>query len=245
MLLSKDDHTQKGIVMNRQIFITFILLSLLCFSEDQGIEYRGVVTKHHLSKKNTTQILVKRDIPSECNRSTLLTNTMVWTGNYAHEKVPEKCKSTFVHTTGHLQPMKLHKELETYGELETLKFIKEMQTHRNMLLIDCRKKKWYDYMTIPGAVNMPFHYFKYHEMHAFEFEHALQNMGVRIIDDEGHYDFTQAKTILLFCNGPWCSQSPKMIHALLKAGYPPRKIKWYRGGMQSWLGAGMTSIKRR
>jgi rhodanese-related sulfurtransferase len=231
--------------MNLPIFITFILLTLLCFAEDKGIEYSGVMAKHHLSKKDTQQILVKRNIPAQCDRQEFLTNEMVWTGNYAHAKVPEVCKSTFVHTTGHLQPMILHKDLETYGELETLKFIQEMQTRRDMMLIDCRKKKWYDYMTIPGATNMPFHYFKYRDVHEFEFEHALRAMDVKVIDDEGHYDFREAKTILLFCNGPWCSQSPKMIHALLEVGYPPQKIKWYRGGIQSWVGAGMTSIKRR
>ncbi|MGC9352054.1 MAG: rhodanese-like domain-containing protein [Sulfurovum sp.] len=195
--------------MNRQFFITFVLLSMLCFAEEKEIEYSGVMTKHHFSKKDTQQILVKRNIPAQCDKQEFLTNEMVWTGNYAHTKVPEVCKSTFVHTTGHLQPMRLHKDLETYGELETLKFIKEMQRDQDMLLIDCRKKKWYDYMTIPGAINMPFHYFKYHEMHTFEFENALQEMGVKILDDEGHYDFNGAKTILLFCNGACGAASPQ------------------------------------
>ncbi|MBD3790953.1 MAG: rhodanese-like domain-containing protein [Campylobacterales bacterium] len=230
--------------MKQQIFITFILVSVLCLAEE-GIEYRGVMTKHHFTQKDIQQILIKREIPEQCNRQALLTNEMVWTGNYAHAKVPDKCKSTFVHTTGHLQPMKLHPELETYGELETLAFIKAMQTREDMLLIDSRKEKWYRYMTIPGAINMPFHHFKYREQYEFLFEQALKEMGVRIVNEEGQYDFTDAKTILLFCNGPWCSQSPKMVHALLEVGYPPRKIKWYRGGVQSWLGAGLTSTKRR
>ena len=34
-----------------------------------------------------------------------------------------------------------------------------------------------------------------------------------------------------------------MIKQLLKIGYPAEKIKWYRGGMQSWLGLGMTSTR--
>ena len=231
--------------MDRQLFITFILLSVLCFAENEGLEYRGVMTKHHVTQKDIQQILVKRNIPVECDKQEFLTNEMVWTGNYANEKVPQICKSTFVHTTGHLQPIKLHKDLDTYGELETLEFIKQMQTRNDMLLIDSRKEKWYGYMTIPGAINIPFDYFKYRDIHEFEFEHGLKEMGVKILDEDGHYDFTQAKTILVFCNGPWCSQSPKMIHALLEVGYPPQKIKWYRGGMQSWLGAGLTSTKRR
>lgn len=228
-----------------QLFTVFVFVTAFAFSEEEGLEYTGVMTKHHVGKKKLQQILVQRHIPSQCDRQELLTNEMVWTGNYAHEKVPQQCKSTFVHTTGHLQPMKLHEALETYGELETLRFIKEMQTRDDMLLIDSRKQKWYDHMTIPGARNIPFHYFRYREQYLFRFEHALKEMGVKILDDEGHYDFTAAKTILLFCNGAWCSQSPKMIHALLEVGYPSQKIKWYRGGMQSWLGAGMTSTKKR
>ena len=39
------------------------------------------------------------------------------------------------------------------------------------------------------------------------------------------YDFSKAKTLVLFCNGPWCSQSPDMIFALLEIGYPPEKLK--------------------
>jgi rhodanese-related sulfurtransferase len=35
-----------------------------------------------------------------------------------------------------------------------------------------------------------------------------------------------------------------MVKALLVIGYPPKKMKWYRGGMQSWLGAGLTSTRK-
>lgn len=230
-------------MMLKQAVFTTIVFASLCIADHTGIEFSGVISKHHFSKKNIRHILIKRNIPSQCKKQELITNEMVWTGNYANARVPDVCKSTFVHTTGHLQPMKLHKDLETYGELETLEFIKKMQSNKDMLLVDSRKKKWYAYMTIPGAINMPFHYFKYKENYAFEFEYALRDLGVKIIGDEGDYDFSNAKTILLFCNGAWCSQSPKMIHALLEAGYPPNKIKWYRGGMQSWLGAGLTSTK--
>ena len=53
-----------------------------------------------------------------------------------------------------------------------------------------------------------------------------------------------AKMITLFCNGPWCSLSVTTIQALLEIGYPTEKIKWYRGGMQEWLAAGMTSTRK-
>jgi len=206
-----------------------------------GIEYTGVMVT--VQKPNGKQLnyLVERKIPAECKKIPI-NNEMLWTGNYANPEVPAPCKSTYVHTKGKLQPMHLDEDLETYGELEVLAFIKEMQQNNKMMLIDSRKETWYNYMTIPGAVNMPFVYFKERENYEFHFEYALKHLGV-FQNKEGEYDFEDAKTILLFCNGPWCSQSPTMIHALLEIGYPAEKIKWYRGGMQDWLGAGMTSTR--
>jgi rhodanese-related sulfurtransferase len=138
--------------------------------------------------------------------------------------------------------MYLHEDITTYGELEVLAFMKHMQTDDSLMLIDSRKQEWYDYRTIPGAVNMPFHHFKERESFEFEFEHALRALGVVIHEDET-LDFTKAKTITIFCNGPWCSQSVAMIEVLLEIGYPPEKINWYRGGMQTWLTAGMTCTR--
>ena len=186
--------------------------------------------------------IVKRDLPDECKKLPI-NNRRVSTGNYANEKVPEACKSTYVHTTGSLLPMHLHDEIHTYGELEILAFIKHMQKDDSMLLIDGRKQEWYDYRTIPGAINLPFHHFKERKSFEFEFEHALRILGVKIHEDDS-YDFTDAKTIAIFCNGPWCSQSVAMIKALLEIGYPADKMNWYRGGMQTWLAAGMTTTRK-
>ena len=57
------------------------------------------------------------------------------------------------------------------------------------------------------------------------------------------WDFSQAKDVLLWCNGPWCGQSPRAIKALLALGYPADKIYYYRGGMQMWQSLGLTTIK--
>ncbi|RLA58842.1 MAG: rhodanese-like domain-containing protein, partial [Epsilonproteobacteria bacterium] len=127
-------------------------------------------------------------------------------------------------------------------ELEVLFTLKEMQNNPKLLLVDSRKKKWFNYRTIPGAINMPFHYFKEKENYDFHFDYALKYLDVSK-DKDNSYNFDQAKTLVIFCNGPWCSQSPSMIFALLKIGYPAEKLKWYRGGMQDWLSAGMTSTR--
>lgn len=60
---------------------------------------------------------------------------------------------------------------------------------------------------------------------------------------DGLWDFTNAKTLVLFCNGPWCEQSPTNIRTLLRMGYPANKLKWYRGGIQSWEQFGLTTVK--
>ena len=208
---------------------------------NNGFEYEGVAVKNVDANGKIKQFVVKRDIPEECTKVPI-SNTMLWTGNYANAKVPEACKSTYVSTKGKLLPMQLHEDIDTYGELEILAFIKEMQDDDSMMLVDGRKEDWYAYRTIPGAVNMPFHHFKERQSYEFEFEHEVKRLGVKI-NDNNTFDFTKAKTLAVFCNGPWCSQSVAMIIALLEIGYPPEKIKWYRGGMQTWLAAGMTSTR--
>lgn len=55
-------------------------------------------------------------------------------------------------------------------------------------------------------------------------------------------DFSRAKDLLLWCNGPWCDQSPRAIKGLLRVGYPPHKICYYRGGMQMWMLMGLTTV---
>jgi len=65
-------------------------------------------------------------------------------------------------------------------------------------------------------------------------------MGV--IRTDGVWSFSAAKTLVLFCNGAWCGQSATNIKALRNFGYPPHKLKWYRGGMQSWEQMGFTTV---
>ena len=227
--------------MHIKLLLISLLVSSFSFAGNKGFEYSGIMVKDR-SKGQVNDIVVKRDIDPVCKKVPI-NNTMLWEGNYANAKVPEACKFTFVVTPGKLLPMHLDEDLETYGELEVLAFIKEMQHNEKFLLIDSRKKPWYDYRTIPGAINMPFHYFKERDSFEFEFEYGLKHMGI-FIEKDGEFDFSNAKTLVLFCNGPWCSQSPAMIYALLEIGYPAEKLKWYRGGMQDWLSAGMTSTRK-
>ncbi len=225
-------------------FTITLLLSSLLLGVEIGFEYEGISVKTMDAKGHSVYTVVKRDIPKECENIPV-TNTMLWTGNYAHTKVSEACKSTFVHTVGgHIYPMSIDADITTYGELEVLAFIKQMQTDDSMMLIDVCKEEFYNYRTIPGAVNMPFNHFKERTSFVFEFEQHMKELGVSVDEEDDSLDFTNAKTITLFCNGPWCSLSVTAILALLDIGYPAEKINWYRGGIQEWLAAGMTSTRK-
>ena len=69
-------------------------------------------------------------------------------------------------------------------------------------------------------------------------EDILAALGATKTD--GDWDFSEAKSLALYCNGPWCDQSPRAIQGLLKAGYPAEKLFYYRGGMQNWQLLGLT-----
>ena len=228
--------------MSYKSIILLLSITSLLFSKEVSFEYVGIPIKSIDNNGKEIHKIVKREIPDICKKIPI-NNTMLWTGNYAHKNVPDVCKSSYINTVGKLLPIKIHDEVETYGTLEVLAFIKHMQKDDSLMLIDGRKEEWFQYRTIPGAVNIPFHYIKEREAFEFEFEDALKILDVR--KDERHpLDFRYAKTIVVFCNGSWCSQSIAMIDALIELGYPEEKLIWYRGGMQSWLESGITSTRK-
>jgi rhodanese-related sulfurtransferase len=71
----------------------------------------------------------------------------------------------------------------------------------------------------------------------FEVDEAIVNGSVADV-----FNYSQAKTLVLFCNGMWCGQSPASMASLLRFGYPAEKIKWFRGGMQTWQILGLTTV---
>jgi rhodanese-related sulfurtransferase len=221
-----------------------VCLTAFSFSEETDISLyqSGVETDYLNSKGEKKRIIIKREIDPLC-KNIPISNDVFWKEKYASQEIAESCKSTFITSAGKtIFPMQIHKEIETYGEVEVLTFIKNMQHDKKMLLIDSRDEEWYEYRTIPGAINIHYVYMMMPQEFEEEYNNALNSLGV--LGAKKPYDFSQAKTILLFCNGAWCSQSPKMIKTLLSLGYPPKKIKWYRGGMDDWLGLSMTSTMK-
>ena len=133
-----------------------------------------------------------------------------------------------------IEPFLVTEGIETFGELEVLDFISK----KKGVFIDARLANWFAKSAIPTAVNMPFKLFL---SDTPEREKALKTLGAEYTHS-GKWSFESAKTILLYCNGAWCGQSPTAINALIKLGYPKSKMKYYRGGMQSWQLLGLTTI---
>lgn len=133
-----------------------------------------------------------------------------------------------------VEPFSVSEGVETFGELEVLNFISKQKG----IFIDARLSNWFKKSAIPSAINMPFKIFL---SDTKERTKALKSLGA-VQSKDNKWNFTSAKTILLYCNGAWCGQSPTAIKALIALGYPKAKMKYYRGGMQSWQLLGLTTI---
>jgi hypothetical protein len=121
-----------------------------------------------------------------------------------------------------VQPISLHPGVETIGELEVLDYLKRIANgDHSVLVIDSRTKDWLqDTGTIPGAIHISY---KRLDLDYATTEQVAELMEFEFdaIRREELWNFDNAKTLVFFCNGPWCGQSPTNIRALLTAGYPP------------------------
>ena len=229
----------------KKILQGIIVFSAILLSDNTLSE----VQKNGLSivDKTGKEIKLERNKNALCTKANL-TPEALWDGNYAGKKVADICKKTFVTHVGLLQPMDLGKGIKTVGELEVLAHIKKAQEKpKGYILIDARTERWFEQMTIPTSVNLPFNQIDYEEdkdEDDFENEDVYEEYVeaykkvfelLNIKETKRGLDFSQAKTVVLFCNGSWCSQSPKAIFKLINMGYPIEKLCWYRGGLQDWL----------
>lgn len=139
------------------------------------------------------------------------------------------------------QPMVVAPGVKTIGEVELIDFMTTSLKTGAGLLVDAREERWHEKGTIPGSINVPFTYFyAEHGGNDILLAEALERFGA--VERGGRWDFTKAKILALWCNGPWCGQSPMAIRGLLALGYPADKLLYYRGGMQDWLVFGLTIV---
>ena len=141
--------------------------------------------------------------------------------NQSFSKTSRKCPPFCI------QPQIVAPGVQTVGELEVINFLKA----GNGILIDARTVEWHVRGTIPSSKNIPF----------TEVAGRLDELGCA--KSYGKWDCADAKSVMLFCNGLWCGQSPTAIRAMLREGYPADKISYYRNGMQGWESVGLTVVE--
>ncbi|MEW8692074.1 MAG: rhodanese-like domain-containing protein [Candidatus Thiodiazotropha endolucinida] len=139
------------------------------------------------------------------------------------------------------QPIQVTDGVNTIGEIELIAFMKTALGEGSGLLIDARTPDWHERGTIPGSINVPFTHLNPDQgADEITLEESLTLFGATMKGK--NRDFTEAKTLVLWCNGPWCGQSPTAIRGLLSIGYPAEKLYYYRGGMQLWQVFGLPVV---
>ena len=123
-----------------------------------------------------------------------------------------------------VQPQNVAPGVKTVGELEVVKYMA-----KGGLIIDARTIEWHVKGTIPGSKSMPY----------TQIVSRLDELGCK---KGAKWDCSNAKTVLLFCNGLWCGQSPTAIRAMIREGYPASKLIYFRNGMQGWQSLGLTVV---
>ena len=202
-------------------------------------DIKSVVVKH---KKHN--MLVKREADNDARIPEMYTKTS--------RPCPPFC----------IQPMYAVEGVETIGELEVLEYLAQTtQGSDNILIIDSRMEDWVVKGTIPGAINIPWtqlspdqgasiknilRLFKHQFGVQFADNISIEDIKKSIVEHTASrfFDFSKAKTLILFCNGTWCGQTSVSIRALVAFGYPVDKLKYFRNGMQGWVDLGLTTVSQ-
>ncbi|GAA5076829.1 rhodanese-like domain-containing protein [Roseibacterium beibuensis] len=124
-----------------------------------------------------------------------------------------------------IQPMVPAPGVTPVGELEVLEFLQS----GDAILVDGRIRPQYEEGTIPGAISVPY----------TEAADRLGDLGCEV-DFDGWICEGDLPNVVLFCNGPWCGQSPTAARRMIEAGFPAENLYYYRGGMQNWNMLGLT-----
>lgn len=159
-----------------------------------------------------------------------------------------------------IRPIEAAPGVKTLGEIEVFDFMERELRDGEGMLVDVRTPAWFKQGTIPGSVNLPFTNLSQSMdnpmmVETLEFFGAKERGRIGLVnslmEDFGltdtryltrNWDFTRAKKLLLWSNGPTSGQAPRAIDGLLALGYPADKLFYYRGGMQMWQVWGLTTV---
>ncbi len=142
-----------------------------------------------------------------------------------------------------IQPISLAPGVETIGELEMIGYLRAIsEGNRNVIVIDSRDGDWPKRTgIIPGAVVIPWVELFLAKNDPEKVAEILEDK-FKAVNDGTFWNFSESRTLVFYCNGPWCGQSATNIKTLLALGYPATRIKWYRGGIQAWKSLGLTTV---
>lgn len=234
---------------------TLLASSLLCLSTGihadasgnrllaplkDGVPYAFVV-------HNGRSIRVERDIDQSYQARPTIMGSLRSTA----EKCPPFC----------LLPMQLDIPVSTVGEVEIVDFMQTRLRDRKGVLVDVRSQRQHRAGTIPGSINFSIARFnKAPDDPGFIsvlealgakprgevswFRQQLEDYGLvdtSLVSDS--WDFSEAKDLILWSDGPMDDRSAKAAVALANAGYPTSKMAWYRGGMPAWQYWGFNTVK--
>jgi len=214
--------------ISKSILISLFSLSITVVSPLQLVSAEEKETKGVMITHGIQSVDVKHD-----GKTVAITRVQ----DKKNEIVPFYRKTTRG-TIQAMHPFAPH-AVETIGEREIIEYIQKMSVgDSSIIIIDSRTPAWVKRSgMIPGAVNIPFTQF------------SDDAVTLEIMEDEFDvipgetFNFSNAKTLVMYCNGNWCGQSPTAIRKLLSMGYPAAKIKYFRGGVQSWVALGLTTVK--
>lgn len=150
-----------------------------------------------------------------------------------YTKTSRPCEPFCIH------PIKINDSVKTVATVEVVEFMRDKVNTGKGLIIDARLPKWYNAETIPSAINVPFTFLESNPSKQ-KVKEFFKLLGAK--ERNGKLDFSDAKEILVFCNGVWCDQSPRLIKNMIKYGYPAKKLLYYRNGMQGWKLLGLTTV---
>ncbi len=137
-----------------------------------------------------------------------------------------------------IHPMQVAPGVKTIAEPELIEYFQNYINSGKGILVDARLPNWYNAETIPGGVNIPFTLVENSEKDTIE--QIFKSLGAK--KTSNGWDFSNAKTLIVFDNGVWCDQATRFIKGMLKAGYPADKIVYYRDGFQGWKLLGLTTV---
>lgn len=134
-----------------------------------------------------------------------------------------------------ISPMIAAPGVVTVGEAEVMAFIAETVASSGGILIDGRSAEDRALGHIATSVNVPLSLMAPDSPFAGR---ILEALGARPAADG--YDFSTALPLVVYDAGPLAPDAGALVMALIDAGYPAQKIKYYRGGMQMWVALGLS-----